>query len=531
MRSALAMKNRSLFRCLLLVLALLPVAACSRIDDPAGTPQALRLGVLDEPDTLNPLLSHTTVAADIADLIFAPLFRYDARGELVPELAIRVPSVANGDISSDGRRITLHMRTGVRWADGAPLDARDLRFTWRAVMNPRNQTTLQGAWREITAIDLPNRYTAVIDLAHADATVLSLFVSGGDAAYPPLPAHLLAAEPDLNHVAFNALPLASGPWQLQRWVHGSELRFVANPRYWRGPPGIHDVRLVAIPNAESLVVALRSHVIDGVMNLPEEHRAEIAVLPRMTLITHAVATYRHLDFNCANPQLADPSVRLALIEAIDWPKLLQRVYHETGRTARSDIFPNSWAAPQITAYPYDPRAAARRLARLVRPLSLTIMSGTARPASQRAEVLMIAAWQRVGVNASIKNMPASQLFAEDGPLYRGRYDVAWMSDTRAADPDNSALWTSRAIPPHGANTVFLRDASIDHLAATARATSDRGLRRRLYQREEERLHALAPSLIAAWQNETIAFAVPITNVRPATYGSDFAGAWAWRWRR
>lgn len=62
----------------------------------------------------------------------------DPRGELAPDLATQVPSLANGGISADGLTMTYHLRNGVKWQDGAPLRASDVAFTFEQVMNPKN---------------------------------------------------------------------------------------------------------------------------------------------------------------------------------------------------------------------------------------------------------------------------------------------------------------------------------------------------------------------------------------------------------
>jgi uncharacterized NAD-dependent epimerase/dehydratase family protein len=83
--------------------------------------------------------SRTPDATDQVDaLLFAPVFRYDPAASSCPNSRPRCRRYANGGISKDSKTIVLHFRRGVRWSDGAPLTARDLRFTWRAVMNKRN---------------------------------------------------------------------------------------------------------------------------------------------------------------------------------------------------------------------------------------------------------------------------------------------------------------------------------------------------------------------------------------------------------
>jgi hypothetical protein len=79
--------------------------------------------------------------------VFEPIFRYDADGELRSGCGDRSADAAQRRHQrrrEDDRRCT--SGPGMHWSDGAPYDARDLVFTWHAVMNPRNNTRLQTGW-------------------------------------------------------------------------------------------------------------------------------------------------------------------------------------------------------------------------------------------------------------------------------------------------------------------------------------------------------------------------------------------------
>ena len=56
-----------------------------------------------------------------------------------------MPSLANGGISPDGKRVVYHLRRDVSWQDGATLNSRDVVFTYRAIMGPSNTVSLAMA--------------------------------------------------------------------------------------------------------------------------------------------------------------------------------------------------------------------------------------------------------------------------------------------------------------------------------------------------------------------------------------------------
>ena len=102
----------------------------------AGRP--LRLGFNDRVRTLNPIYLDGFTGTAIDALAFSYLLRPSPDGRLVPDVALALPTLANGGIAPDGRTITYRLRRDVRWQEVAPLTSADVAFTVRAVMNPRN---------------------------------------------------------------------------------------------------------------------------------------------------------------------------------------------------------------------------------------------------------------------------------------------------------------------------------------------------------------------------------------------------------
>ena len=541
MKHTLARLARTAF-----VLACIVLTACTRVDQatPSGRhpwtiPGHLRIGTLDDPDALIKLFGNSAATDEINNLLFAPVFRFDQNGELVPELATAVPTYGNGGISKDGRTIVLHLRKGVVWSDGAPLDVRDLRFTWQAVMNDRNNVRSRAGWDDITAIDTPNGTTAIVHLRLPNATVIPNCFGGG--AYPPLPAHLLAKYPDINRVAFNQQPISSGPWLLRAWNRSASLEFVPNTRYWRGRPKLDALTIKIIPDAETLFNALATHEVDVYDAVAESQIPRLGSIAGITVAKRLVGNFRHLEFNTRNPILADVRVRRAIAQAVDWNAINDTIYHGYNVRAHSDIIPTSWAAPDIPLYRFDFDGAARLLTqagwtmgtdglrhRAGRTLRLSVTTGTNKAANVQAEVQMQQRVHALGIDLAIKNYPVGYLFAQNGPLYGGTYDMSWTIDTDGPDPDNQGNWSGAFIPPHGSNTTFYNDPVITQTSEAALRTYDRGRRKALYQREEERIHELVLAVFLYWEMSYCAYNSDLHAFKPAQFIANSWNSWEWQ---
>jgi len=528
-------------------LLLTGLCACTKIGTPVSgaanpwtIPGVLRIGDPEEPDNLNLMFGHTLATGEIDCLLFSFILRTDADGNLFPDLATEVPTLQNGGISRDGKTVTVHLRHGVKWSDGAPLTAADWLFTYHAVLNPANNTKTNYGWAEIASAQAPNPYTIVIHFKKPTVEALEILSMGGD-AYPPLPAHLLAKLPDLNHAAFNSMPVSSGPFILKRWIRGDSLTFVANPRYFRGPPKLKKIVWKIIPNPNTLLNQLRAHEIDLYPAVGEDSIDQLSSISGIRVAKRLVAWWQHLAMNTRRPQLADVRVRAAIAEGVDWKHILDTVYHGNGELAVSDIFPQSWAAPNLPPYPYDPAAARRLLAqagwRMGRDgvlhkgalaMRLMISATTDNDVNIRAELLIQSMLQPLGIAVAVHNYPPNLLFAQNGPIYSGKYDMEWSQEINGSDPDDSGSWNSHFIPPNGANTSWLRDPIVDATSEAAASTFDQAKRKALYQKEAARIRELNPAVFAFWRENYYGYNSDLKNFEPAAFIADEWNAWQWQ---
>lgn len=502
-------------------------------------PGVIRLGENEEPDSLNLMFGHTEATDDICGLLFSFLLRYDARGDYIPDLALQVPSTGNGGISRDGKRIVIHLRRGVVWADGAPLTAADWLFTYHAVMNPANNVKTRYGWDEIVSASAPDPYTIVIHLRRPSVEFFGDLAFGG-AAYPPMPAHLLGRLPSLNSASFNEKPLSSGPYLLKEWNHGSSLVFVPNPRYFRGAPKLKEIVWKVIPDVNTQFNQLATHEIDVYRNVNPNAIPRLSGIGGIRVDRRLIADWRHLGMNVSRPQLSDVRVRRAIAEAVDWKRINGTVFHGIDRLAISDIFPQSWAAPNLPPYRYDPHDAKRLLAQAgwsmgsdgvlhkgSLALRLSIYATTGHQENTESQVLIQSMLRTVGIDVNVRNYPGSYLFAMDGPIYSGKYDLEWSIETNGPDPDNSGSWNGAFIPPRGANTSWLNDPIVNATSAAAAATFDFAKRKRLYQREEERIRQLVPAVFFSWRMNYTAMNTDLKNYIPAAFIGDTWNAWQW----
>ena len=161
-------------------------------------------------------------------------------------------------------------------------------------------------------------------------------------------------------------------------------------------------------------------------------------------------------------------------------------------------------------------------------MRLTISATTSAKSNEQSEVVMQSLLKKLGIDVTIRNYPPSLMFAQNGPLYTGKYDMSWSIETNGPDPDNAGLWNSQFIPPNGANTTWLRDQIVDETSAAAAATFDREKRTALYQKEEERLRELVPAVFFYWETSYYGVNTDVKGFKPAAFLADTWNAWEWQ---
>lgn len=503
-------------------------------------PGVLRMGEQEEPDSLNLMFGNNSSSDEVASLLYSFLLRYDANGNYIPDLATAVPTRENGGVSADGKTITVHLRKNARWSDGAPVTAADWIYTFDAVNNPKNNVKSRYGWDDMASAAAPNPHTIVIHLKKPSVAAYNDLTMGG-VAYPPLPSHLLAGLPDINKASINNAPVSSGPFVLKAWNHGSSLVFEPNPYYWRGQAKLKQLIWKILPDTNTQFAQLQTHEIDIYRDVESNQVARLSSVSGINVLHRLIGNWRHLDMNLSKPILSDARVRQAIASGIDWKRINDTVYHGINQLAVSDIFPQSWAAPKLPPYIYDPQRARDLLTQAGwipgaggirykdgKPLALTISANGAAKSNEQSEVVMQAQLKSLGFDITIRNYPASIMFARTGPLYTGHYDLEWSVDTNGADPDNSGTWASKYIPPHGANTTWLRDPIVDETSLAASSTYDIPTRKKLYQREEERLRELNPAVFFYWETAYFGVNTDMKNFKPAAFLVDTWNAWEWQ---
>ncbi|MDQ6767676.1 MAG: peptide ABC transporter substrate-binding protein [Candidatus Eremiobacteraeota bacterium] len=528
---------------------------CSKIQTSTGSAHragnawtvhgVLRVGSYEDLDNLNPVLSTQAFVSDVAQMVFSGLIDYDDHANPIPDVASVVPTQSNGGISRDGKTITYHLRSGVRFSDGVPLTSADVKYTWQQIVNPNNNVGYRFPYDQVVSIDTPDDRTVVVHLKVPTASFIAAFMRNGVIG-SIVPKHLLVRYADLNRVPFNNKPIGSGPFVVESWEPGALLVLRANQSYWRGPPKLKKVLYRIIPSQNTLLTDVLSHNLDLYYDAPEVQYATLKSLAGYRLTAVPNMDYEHVDFNCLRPPLDDVRVRQAIAYAIDWKKLADDVYFGLDTPGMADTPPISWAYdPSVKPYPHNV-ARARALLRAAgwtpdaggvmrkngEPFHIDITTVAGVSTRAKAEELIQQDLRAVGIQLDIHNYPANLLFAtygSGGILAHGRFYLslyAWQFTI--PDPDDTNTMGPDGLPPKGENYTFYRDVDVGAWQRAGQAYYDRAARRPNYVRLQHRFHERVPFHTIVWRSNIDVVNADLRNFKPAPAVSDFWNSWEWQ---
>jgi peptide/nickel transport system substrate-binding protein len=517
---------------------------------PWTRPGVFRFEENEDVKTLNPLLSTSAPALDLSMFIFSYAVRYNSRAEPVPDALSVIPTVANGDVSKDGLSLKYKLRHNIKWQDGVPLTCKDLRFTWKFVMDPATNVSSTDGFSSIKDIDCSDPYVAVIHLKSVYAPFLQM-IFGPNGNAPILPEHILAKYMDgkgsQNSAPFNAMPIGSGPFKVVEWRRGTVVRLVANPDYFLGKPKLKEVDFYIEPDENTEVTQLQTHAVDMLargtaINWPRYQ--ELASDPGTGLKAIRVNSflYEHIDFNLRNPILSDLQVRRALAYATNRNEIITKVEHGSAYATDSPEHPLfSWGyTSDIVHYPYDPAKAGKLLdadgwkmgpggvrEKGGMRLEFNLSTQSETPNGKAVQAVLQREWRQVGVQANVKNFPTAQFFENGsaGILQGGHYDVALFAWVGAADPDLNALYSADNFAPRGQNNIFWNNTKATAALADALHTVDQTRRKRDYAIFQQQLALDVPTIIIGFRKEPYVYNADLQGFDPSPVISAFWDPW------
>ncbi|HMR55198.1 MAG TPA: ABC transporter substrate-binding protein, partial [Candidatus Doudnabacteria bacterium] len=289
-------------------------------------------GIIGQPRFINPLYATSSTDRALVNLIYAGLYKYDAEGNVEPDLAENFP-----EISDDRKIYTIKLRDA-QWHNGLPVTSSDVVYTIRTLQNQEYNSPKRADWLSttVTAID---ENTVQFTLSAPSGPFLN------NLTLPIISETIwskLSAEEFIQSQG-NIQPIGNGPYQVSevsQLTDGSvqSISLKAFSGFHTRPSYIKNVEIKFFDDAESLLKALHGNLISGFGFNQFENRVRVQQSAKdLTIHQIPLPQYQALFFNTTVRSLGEVRVRQALNTATDKSAILSEVFDNQGLLIESPI--------------------------------------------------------------------------------------------------------------------------------------------------------------------------------------------------
>ncbi|MBI4636291.1 MAG: hypothetical protein HY727_08075 [Candidatus Rokubacteria bacterium] len=471
----------------LVAVALLLMAVSPALAQPAGA--QITIAPPAEATTMDPGRSTQVLTVNYFYNLYDTLTRWDAALRLQPGLA-----TSWRNINETTWEFTL--RQGVRFHDGSPLTADDVRATLERNLVP-GKTVVQPGFASSECVQAVGSTTIRIVTRKPDPVLPVRMAQMGAQI---LPARLTTDE-GVKELARR--PVGSGAYRFVEWVKDERLVMEANRDWWGfegKPPAIERVVWKPIPDDFPRLVALDKGEADIITNVPPDKLSAIEA-GRATRVVTAPAT-RTVAFwiNATQPPLSDKRVRQALHYAMDVNSIIKNLYAGQGKPFSGGLADTDFGHnPALKPYPYDPARARQLLAEagFAGGIDVTIFAGSGTMVNDKALVETIAdMWSKLGIRTKVQMMEMGARARMNNERTTPPNGLLLINPQSTLLDADGSLW--RLFHPNGFGGKFWVGSQpgqrFHELMEQARYTLDQKKRKALYTEATQIIHEEKPWL-------------------------------------
>lgn len=403
-----------------------------------------------------------------AAAVYDTLMRVNEDNEVVPNMAKSL------EVDPDDRtKWTMQLREGIEFTDGTPLNGEAVVFNLQRHMDPANRSQ----W--ISQVSM-------IEDMQADGLTVEFTLRSPWVAFPYIFTHvagMIASPTAIREKGqdFNLAPVGAGPFKVESWEQGNELRMVRNEDYWQeGLPYLDEWIQRPIPDAQTRVAALQSGQVDATFApyVSEPMRQFMGTDPEGFEINQQVGDLGNgLVMNTQDEHLSDVRLRRAIAHFLNAQAILDVRGYSDLQPAEGPFHRDSpWDVG--AEYPsHDVEAGQQLLDEYLDDIgqdSITLTLGTPTNRQSYGELLQQMLTQP-GLNVEVEALETAQYVTK---VFSGDFQLTNWSLPQPLDPDLQMFQAFHS--SGGTNVSQLDNAEIDAALEKGRTAQDRAAREEAY---------------------------------------------------
>jgi ABC-type transport system substrate-binding protein len=389
--------------------------------------------------------------------------------------------------------ILFHLRRGVKFHDGHPFSAEDVKFTYEAIMNPANISPRLSDFEPVKTAEVLDPLTLRVVYKRLYSPALSTWMMG------ILPEHLLnekvlreearqrGLDPktmSVRNSLFNRHPVGCGPFAFREWKSDQYIMLDRFEDYWEGPPNYHKYGYRIIPDVLTQEMEFYAGTVDSYQVQPYQVQ-RFKDDPRYQSFSGLSFGYTYIGYNLRRKPFDDLRVRKALGMAIDVDRIIRYVLYGQGERITGP-FPKQtdFYNHKIQSLPYDPEGALRLLAEAGwkpneqgwlekngKRLAFTLITNQGNNIRKAILSIVQDSWRKIGVAVQTDLLEWAVFIQER--VNKLDFDALVLGWQMGIEPDLYQIWHSSQTGPYQLNFVGFKNKEADELIIKIRQEYNR----------------------------------------------------------
>jgi peptide/nickel transport system substrate-binding protein len=439
--------------------------------------------------TLDPAFSKDTSERYAYYAMYNTLVGYDKDFNLVPELAEK------WEISPDGKTVTLHLRTGVKFHDGTPFDAAAAKWNLDRILDEKTNSPLRGSLTPpLNGVTVVDPQTIQLALATAWRPLLAALGERPGFMVSPTAVQKYGAD-------YGVHPVGTGPFEFVSFQQDDHLQLKRFDGYWDAEKTYLDsISIRNVPEQQVQLTMLRTgeaHIADG---LTAQLATTVQGDPSVAVDQASTGKWWAMQMDCDKPPFNKPELRQAVAHATNSNGVKSTIFLDKARLAIGPIGVG-WAysdAESTPIYGYD-LEKAKQLVQQAGATGLTVDYRNDSSSDAQAIVQLLQAdYDKTGLKLNVGTVPASDYYTQVSDDQLNWSLTSWMP---RADPDGLLrliLHTDGA-----QNSTGYSNPEVDRLLDQAAGISDTHTAAPIYQQIQQIVERDAPYVWIVWPDALI----------------------------
>ena len=431
-----------------------------------------------EPENLHPIKSTDLYATVVQSYMLESLMErnYDTY-KFQPQLAEKY------NISPDGRYLTFHLKKNLKWSDGKPLTADDVKFTLEASKNPAYGGVHFIPYLEgIKSARVKNKTTVIFETKEAYFKNFEIL-----AGLQIIPKHIYA-DPKAR---LNKTLIGSGPYKIGKYLKGKMIILTQNSN-WQGANypanknrwNFKNIVIRFVSEETDKILRLQKENIDYSDLSPEAYERKTSQHPwgtkvlKIKIKNQSAKGYSYIGFNFKNPLFQDVRLRRALAHLMNRNLMNQKFHFNHSELARGPwYFWSDYADSSIPAIKFDPKKARallkqagwrdnnkdgileKRIGNKLKTLSFTITFSNEK--SEKYLTLYKEDLKKEGIDLKLNRVDWTTFVRSLDDKKFDAVMLGWSGGQIDLDPKQ--IWHSKSAEKGGSNFISYSNPKVDKL--------------------------------------------------------------------